>query len=132
MVDQLRPQLAATLEQVVELAPNARVLLVGYPQLLPARGDCPRLPRMRSKDRHTFRDINARLRDQMRGAAQDAGVEFIDFYAASIGHDICSEHPWIQGRTGSRRQGAALHPLAAGQRAVARLLLDRLREEPPA
>jgi hypothetical protein len=64
----------------------------------------------------------------MRWAAQDADVEFVDVYAASIGHDICSQHPWIQGRTGSRTQGAALHPLPAGQRAVARLLLDRLRE----
>ena len=130
MVDQLRPRLVATLEQIGELAPRARVVLVGYPRLLPARGDCARLPRMRSQDRRTFRDINARLRDEMRAAATDAGVEFVDFHTASRGHDICSRHPWIQGRTGNRRQGAALHPLPAGQRAVARLVLKLLREEP--
>jgi lysophospholipase L1-like esterase len=130
IVDQLRPQLASTLEQVRELAPRARVLLVGYPQLLPARGDCARLPRMRPEDRRTFRAINARLRGEMRAAATDAGVEFVDFYAASLGHDICAQHPWIQGRTGSRRQGAALHPLPAGQRALARLVLDFVRKEP--
>ena len=61
---------------------------------------------------------------------ESEGVEFVDFHTASRGHDICSRHPWIQGRTGSRRQGAALHPLPAGQRAVARLVLKLLREEP--
>jgi hypothetical protein len=66
----------------------------------------------------------------MRVAAKEVGVEFVDFYRASIGHDICSRHPWIQGRTGNGRQGAALHPLPAGQAALARLVEDTLRHEP--
>lgn len=131
IVDRLRASLVPALEQVKELAPNARVLLVGYPQMLPARGDCPRLPRMRPQDRSTFRSMNLRLRQEMRGAAAEAGVEFVDFYAVSQGHDICSRHPWVQGRVGSSRQGAALHPLPAGQAALARMIEQVLRREPP-
>ena len=131
IVDDLRAPLVSTLEQVKELAPNARVLLISYPQLLPPRGDCVRLPRMRPQDRETFRGLNLRLRDEMDAAAEEAGVEFVDFYAASYGHHVCARHPWIQGRIGSRRQGAALHPLPAGQAALARLVEKVLRTEPP-
>ncbi len=131
IVDKVGPALVDTLEQIKKLSPNARVLLVGYPKLLPQRGDCLRLPRMRPRDRATFRNINLRLRHQMRDAATETGVEFVDFYRASIGHDVCSRHPWIQGRTGNGRQGAALHPLPAGQAALAKLVEAILRREPP-
>ncbi len=130
IVDRVGPALVDTLEQVQKRSPRARVLLISYPKLLPQRGDCLRLPRMRPRDRATFRNINLRLRKQMRAAARETGVEFVDFYRASIGHDVCSQHPWIQGRTGNGRQGAALHPLPSGQAALARLVEDTLRHEP--
>jgi hypothetical protein len=131
IVDRLRPELVSTLEQIGELAPDARVLLISYPRLLPPRGTCGRLPSMRSQDRATFRTINLRLRDEMRAAADETGVEFVDFYRASLGHDVCSRHPWIQGRVGNARRGAALHPLPSGQAAVARLVVGLLRRDPP-
>lgn len=131
IVDLLRPALVESLQLVRDRAPDARVLLVSYPRLLPPTGDCPRLPRMRPQDRATFRGINLRLREEMRAAANEAGVEFVDFYAASEGHDVCSRHPWIQGRVGSSRHGAALHPLPAGQAALARLIERTLRTAPP-
>ncbi len=105
------------------------MLLVGYPQMLPSRGGCARLPRMRGQDRATFRDISLRLRYAMRDAAREADVEYVDFYAVSAGHDICSRHPWVQGRVGNR-QGAGMHPLAAGQAAMARTIEQILRREP--
>jgi lysophospholipase L1-like esterase len=131
IVDQVGPALVSALQQVRKRSPTARVLLVGYPKLLPQRGDCQRLPRMRPRDRATFRNINLRLRQQMSAAARATGVEFVDFYRASIGHDVCSQHPWIQGRTGNGRQGAALHPLPAGQAALARLVEGILRQPGP-
>ena len=67
----------------------------------------------------------------MRDAAQEAGVEFVDFYEASIGHDVCARHPWVQGRVGSSHRGAALHPLPSGQAALARLVEHTLRTDPP-
>jgi lysophospholipase L1-like esterase len=129
IVDQVRPALVPALQLIRKRAPKARVLLVGYPRLLPSRGGCDRLPRMRGQDRATFRDISLRLRYAMRDAARDAGVEFVDFYAVSAGHDICSRHPWVQGRKGNRR-GAGMHPLASGQAALARTIEEVLRREP--
>ena len=129
IVDQVQPALVPALGLIRERAPNARVLLVGYPKMLPSTGGCARLPRMRGQDRATFRDINLRLRYAMRDAAREAGVEYVDFYAVSAGHDICSRHPWVQGRLGNR-QGAGMHPLAAGQAALARTIEQILRVEP--
>jgi lysophospholipase L1-like esterase len=129
IVDQVRPALVPALRLVRQRAPRARVLLVGYPQLLPPRGGCDLLPRMRGQDRATFRDISLRLRYGMRDAAKEAGVEFVDFYAVSAGHDICSPNPWVQGRVGNRR-GAGMHPLATGQAALARTIEEVLRREP--
>jgi lysophospholipase L1-like esterase len=129
MVDEVRPALVPALRLIQERAPNARVLLVGYPKMLPSRGGCARLPRMRGQDRATFRDINRRLHYAMRDAAREADVEYVDFYAISAGHDICSRNPWVQGRLGSR-QGAGMHPLATGQAAMARTIEQALRVEP--
>jgi lysophospholipase L1-like esterase len=130
IVDQVGPALVSVVEQVKDRAPSARILLVTYPRLLPARGTCPALPTFRPQDRSTYRSVQVHLRAQMRAAAQETHVEFIDFYTASIGHDICARHPWVQGKVGSRYRGAALHPLAAGQRALARIIEDRLRRPP--
>ena len=75
--------------------------------------------------------MNLRLRYEMRDSAEQAGVEFVDFYKASIGHDVCARHPWVQGRVGSSHRGAALHPLASGQAALARLVEHTLSTKPP-
>ncbi len=108
------------------------MLLVGYPKLLPQRGTAATSCRASGpQDRATFRGVNRRLREEMRGAAEEAGVEFVDFYRASIGHDVCSRQPWVQGRYGNGRKGAALHPLPAGQAVLARIIETVLRTEPP-
>jgi hypothetical protein len=131
VVDEVEPALVGIIDGVKERAPHARILLVTYPRLLPLRGSCPQLPRFRPQDRATYRAVQLRLRAQMRAAATETGVEFVDFYRDSAGHDICARHPWVQGRVGSRYHGAALHPLAAGQRALARIIEARLRRPPP-
>ena len=98
------------------------MLLVGYPKLLPPARRLRRLPRLRPQDRATFRAINCGSAWQMHAAAEEAGVEFVDFYAASSATTSAAAHPWVQGRVGSSRRGAALHPLPAGQAALARLI----------
>lgn len=131
IVDQVRPALVHVIDGVEERSPRARILLVTYPRLLPARGTCAELPRFRPQDRETYRDIQRRLRAQMLAAAQETGVEFIDFYRHSFGHDICARNPWVEGRVGSRYRAAPLHPMAAGQRALARIIETALRRPAP-
>lgn len=131
IVNQVAADLTGALVDIKQRAPQARVLLIGYPRMLPPRGDCLALPRFRPEDRQTFRDLNAELNAQMELAAQVSDVEFVDFYARSFGHDICARRPWVEGRNGDDSRAASLHPLPAGQRALAELVTSTLRRPPP-
>ena len=41
-MDKIRDNLAEVLEEVGDRAPDARVIMVGYPRLVPDQGECPR------------------------------------------------------------------------------------------
>ena len=53
-------------------------------------------------------------------------MTYVDMDAASRGHDICSAHPWVNGRVTDRQKALAYHPLEAGMRAYAAAVVDRL------
>ncbi|HCB06148.1 MAG TPA: GDSL family lipase, partial [Nocardioides bacterium] len=60
--DRIGADLATVLGEVRRRAPGAEVLVVGYPQLVPAQGTCPELP-LASGDYSYVRDRLARLDD---------------------------------------------------------------------
>lgn len=122
---------AAVLSGVAGRSPRARVLLVGYPQIAPERGRCEGLP-LADGDYAYARRVTAGLNDALRGAARDAGATFVDVGAASAGHDICADEPWVNGRSTDQQAALAYHPFAAGQRAVARLVRRTLAGAGPA
>lgn len=134
--DELRDGVAGTLERtranLVEVvtkvrrrAPDARVLLVGYPQIVPESGGCADLP-LAAGDSPFVRTVNERLTRAVAEAAKAADAEYVDVWTASAGHDICGDEPWINGRVTKVTQALAYHPLAVGQEAVADLVLDVL------
>ncbi len=105
--------------RVQRRAPDARVVLVGYPRIAPARGTCPRrLPLARGDVAFGHRVLRA-LHLALRDAARATGADYLDLYAASRGHDVCSDEPWVNGRRTRTGVALAFHPLAAGMRATA-------------
>jgi lysophospholipase L1-like esterase len=129
---QTRRSLAAAISQIRQLAPRARVLVVGYPKLAPDEGTCPDLLPLADGDYAYADELNRGLNQALDGAAKTAGVEFIDVYDASEGHDVCAAEPWVNGEVTITDQALAYHPFAREQRAVAELVLDRLRTPPVA
>lgn len=127
------PTIGAHVERAVERvrrrAPDARVVLVGYPRIAPSAGICPgRLP-LASGD-VAFGDRVLRALDGgLRAAAEATGVDYLDLYTASEGHDVCSDDPWVNGRETQAGIALAFHPLATGMRATA-LELERLLARP--
>jgi lysophospholipase L1-like esterase len=114
-----------SLERVVrdvhDRAPSARILLIGYPQIVASTGTCPDVP-FAPADYRFVHEVNRQLTETVRRAAAATGVTYVDVWRASAGHDICSAEPWINGIDGP---GAApFHPFAAEQAAVARLVAD--------
>ncbi|MCX6399078.1 MAG: SGNH/GDSL hydrolase family protein [Propionibacteriales bacterium] len=98
-------------------APEAKVVVVGYPQLVPESGTCEVLP-VAAADVPFVREVNRRLADALERGARAAGVEYVDMWAASAGHDACGAEPWVAGLR-PVGPGAPLHPYPAHQSAVA-------------
>lgn len=109
------------LRLVQQKAPDATVVLVGYPRLLDGR-TCPDRVAVRAGDVAALSRVVEELDGVLRAAARRTGTEYADVRRASAGHDICSADPWVNGSRNRPGKAAALHPFATEQEAVARLL----------
>ena len=116
---------ATALRLIQRKAPTAAVVLVGYLRLVPDHGTCSALP-LAVGDYPEGRRITRTLDQALSRAAALTSTTYVDAYALSRGHDICSAHPWVNGR--ETRQGVALayHPLASGMRAVTAMVQHEL------
>jgi lysophospholipase L1-like esterase len=118
-------RVAANLRAIRAKAPKAEVVLVGYLRFVPDSGTCRRLP-LATGDYPQGRRLSAGLNRALERAARRTGVTFVDMYALSRGHDICSQDPWVNGAVTNRQKALAYHPFAAGMRADAAAVLAAL------
>lgn len=125
-VDRIRTRVRTSLREITDRAPDARVLLVGYPQLAPAEGSCEQLP-IAEGDYPFARRLNEQVNRALADAARAAEAEFVDVFAATEGHDMCAADPWIAG-TEPVADAAPFHPYPEEQQAVADLILERLED----
>lgn len=126
-IDRIEPRVGRVVDDIRERAPEARVLVVGYPRLLPATGSCPhRLP-LAKGDYDYARGLNERLAEAVRDGGIGAGADYVNLYRASKKHDICSDEPWIAGIRGAHHRAMGLHPYPREQEAVAELILDMVQ-----
>jgi lysophospholipase L1-like esterase len=123
------PKVAAVFRGIRRRAPHARVLLVGYPDILPASGDgCwPQVP-VASGDIAYLRGVEADLNRMLAAEATSHGTTYVNTYADSTGHDACQGPGvrWIEGLVPTS-VALSFHPNEAGERAMARQVLDALR-----
>ena len=126
VLSRIRQHVARVVRGVRARAPHARVLVVGYPQIVPASGTCPDLP-LATGDYRYARRVNEGLARAVGRAAHDAHATYVDLWGPSRDHDICARDPWINGRVTSAARALAYHPLAVEQEHVAGLVLDALR-----
>ncbi|MFD4791333.1 SGNH/GDSL hydrolase family protein [Streptomyces sp. NPDC058459] len=122
------PKVDRVLRAVRARAPHARVLLVGYPDLLPDDGSgCfPSVPFARG-DFPYLRDTGKRVNLMLRLVAAWNGVGYVDTYGPTVGHDMCKAPGvrWIEPLQPAS-PAAPAHPNAQGEAAMARAVLDRL------
>ncbi|WP_148612246.1 SGNH/GDSL hydrolase family protein [Nocardioides rubriscoriae] len=125
-VDQTLPRTEADLgtlfDAIAEAAPDAQVLVVGYPRLLPTSGSCPDLVPLAAGDYPLLNEVTDRLSGALRTQASAHDFEFVDLARPSRGHDICSADPWVNGVSVAPDGTIPFHPFAAEQRAVAGII----------
>ena len=120
----IRERVTSALLGIHDRAPDATVVLVGYPQLAPPSGTCPELP-LAAGDYRYVRSITARLGGALAAAAKEGDALYIDMLAASRGNDICAgDKAWVNGASSDMERAIAFHPFAEEQEAVARLVVD--------
>ena len=115
-IEEARPKIDAVLQGIHERSPNARVAIVGYPNVLPRDGtNCyPTVPL--SSDDVTYIDaLIIRINKMIEEEAAKNDAEFIDTYADSIGHDVCKLPPerWFEGLVPTE-PAYPLHPNGKG------------------
>jgi lysophospholipase L1-like esterase len=119
------PKVAAVLAAIRERAPAARILVVGYPVILPAAGPgCWPLVPIAVGDVAWLRAVQGRLNAMLADQAAAAGAAFVDTYSSSVGHDVCRlpGRKWVEGFVPTA-PASPVHPNALGMANTARLVV---------
>ncbi|MFG3246645.1 SGNH/GDSL hydrolase family protein [Streptomyces sp. NPDC048187] len=114
------PKVAADLQAIRAKAPQARILLVGYPALVPDDGSaCRSTVPLAAGDFPWLRDKTRQLNSVLARQAAANGATFVDTYTPSVGHDACKPAGvrWIEPT--DTAAAAGFHPNAAAHRSTA-------------
>ncbi|WP_327166224.1 SGNH/GDSL hydrolase family protein [Streptomyces zaomyceticus] len=123
-VDATAPKIAAAIDGIRQRAPQARILVTGYPAILPDNGtNCPWVATIAKGDAPWLRDTHKRLNTVIATQAAARGAVYVDTYTKSIGHDVCKPAGtrWMEPLI--TNAAAPFHPNAAGERAMADAVL---------
>ncbi|MFI2780166.1 SGNH/GDSL hydrolase family protein [Streptomyces sp. ALB3] len=121
------PKIDAVLNEIHARSPQARVLLVGYPSLLPDDGtSCRATIPLAVGDFGWVRDKEKHLNTMLAQQADAYGADYVDTYGPSVGHDACrpAGDRWIE--PADSAEGAGFHPNATGHRSMADAVLATL------
>jgi hypothetical protein len=129
-IGKIQVRVAAALNRIHDRAPDAQVVLVGYPQVVPAKGTCKILP-LAKGDYPYVRSILVKLDAAMKTAARRGKATYVDVLEASEGHDICAgRDAWVNGIATDVNRAVAFHPFPEEQQAVADLITQALHLTP--
>ncbi|WP_197320769.1 SGNH/GDSL hydrolase family protein [Saccharomonospora sp. NB11] len=120
---------AEAVRAVRERAPDARVLVVGYPTILPADpATCADVLPHDLADLAALREGLDLLNHVLEQQANAHGARFVDTATPTAEHHLCAAEGqrWIEGLE-STTGAAPLHPTARGERAIADAVLAAIR-----
>jgi GDSL-like Lipase/Acylhydrolase family len=127
-IEMTAPKVAAVLDGIRLRAPSARILVVGYLAILPESGPgCwPQMP-IAPDDVPYLRGVQKQLNGMLEEQAVAHGAEFVDAYAASVGHDACQLPVvrWVEPVVPAS-PAAPVHPNLLGMQGYAAAVLARI------
>lgn len=137
MIKERMPQVRADLVKLYQRlrrdAPNARIIVVGYPALFETQPDPSLRNVLSAPDQRWMNEVAAEFSATVAAAAHEAGVEYVDPAAAFRGHGIGSADPWFndlipKGPGAMLTDPSSFHPNAAGHAAFAALIQQQLED----
>lgn len=127
VVRQLPSRLAFVINAIKAKAPNAVIVLVPYPQVVPAPAQrCADLG-LTDEDANYIALLGEQLESAFVEAAKTTGIRIADAYVVSNGHGPCADSGkrWVNGAK-VKDSGANYHPTAEAHVEMARLVVAAL------
>jgi hypothetical protein len=121
----LPAQLDAIYTEIGAKAPNAKVIVVGYPYLFNGE-QCNLLARISPEEQAALNSVADVLATKTAELAAAHGFDFLDVRTPFTAHRICDDVEWLNGL--SNPVGESYHPNRAGHDAFTMLLADRLAQ----
>lgn len=117
--------------RILAVAPDAEVLVVGYPDILPTEGTCGAVG-VPAEALAPVAEVAGLLNASLRRGAQVAGASYVDMAEVSDGHDVCARgRAWVNGPRLRVGVAAPFHPKINGMRAVAVEVFREVTGEEP-
>lgn len=124
---QVSVRVGAVLDEIKKRAPRATVLVVNYLRLMPQASVCSLTP-FADRDVFWFASVERRLSEAVTSAAKQRDLDVVDAHKLSENHELCSgPDAWVNGPRPKNLDGLLFHPNGAGERAVAKAVIQRLR-----
>jgi lysophospholipase L1-like esterase len=125
-IDAFAPTYGTVIDQIRSRAPQAKIVMVGYPSALPAGGCYPLVP-VWAQDADYIQSLIDRLNARMKEQARLHRATYVDTRTSSIGHDACQLPgvKWIEGLVPTS-DASPLHPNALGMQNDERQVLAAL------
>lgn len=124
-ISTLAASLTTLIDAIRGAAPDATIVLVTYPRIVPAE-PCAALS-FATAEATAVADLGVALQYTFLSVADQKKIRIADAYAASAGHGPCAaaDARWIDGATVAE-PALPFHPTAAGHAAMSALVLDAL------
>ena len=116
-------QLNALYTEIETRAPNAQVIVVGYPRLFNGES-CNFLARISSQEQTDLNGVADLLASKTAAVATAHGFDFLDVRTPVTNHRVCDDVEWLNGL--SNPVGESYHPNRAGHDAFTSLLAQRI------
>ena len=132
-IEDAKPKIAAVLQGIHQRSPQARVAIVGYPDVLPKNGEsCYPMVPLSPDDIRYIDELIVRINAMIVGQAAANDAEFVDTYRDSGGHDVCKLPPnrWFEGLVPTE-PAYPLHPNGKGEASMARSAIAQLKKPRP-
>ena len=132
-IEAAKPKIAGVLQGIHQRSPQARVAIVGYPDVTPKNGEsCYPMVPLSADDLRYIDELIIRINAMIAGQAAANDAEFVDTYSDSGGHDVCKLPPerWFEGLVPTE-PAYPLHPNAKGEASMARSAIAQLKKPRP-